>query len=319
MKTFNLYNNEVTMTFDKDAPRYRYKVTDPLNSISDKPVRGVTTLLRDVIHKPELLMWPMNEAMTVLFGQEYDESTKSYNYNQKKALIPPFKPFNLDQLQEFLETGRKAHTKKSDAGKDVGTIVHGAIEHYLRTGETGMNAITNALQASYKDAGGVIDVPTSTSATNATRAFVNWWEGLAEKSIIGIENPVYSRTLQYSGTYDLIARINGKTYMLDIKTTNRSRVAPMGIYAEYFLQLAAYAYAVREERGIAFDDMGIINVGKDGKVAVVTAGDLNMEMEECERTFAYAVRLHDWLEKASRLARDSHVKSSLNPLPEVDG
>lgn len=313
MKTYSLYNNEVAMTFDKEAPRYRYKVTDPMNSISDKPVRGVTTLLRDVIHKPELLMWPMNEAMTVLFGQEFNDAEKAYKYKQANALIKPHTVYNPEQLEMFLNEGRQAHTKKSDRGKDIGSLVHSAIEHYLR-GSTA----NDALQTAYQDSGASVGIDESKATTNALTAFTTWWEGLGEKEVLGLENPVYSRKLQYSGTYDLIARINGKVYMLDIKTTNRSRTAPLGIYAEYFLQLAAYAYAVREERDIAFDDIGIINVGKDGKLSVATAKDLGMEVEECERTFAYAVRVHDWLEKTSRLTKDGRLISVLNPLGRVD-
>lgn len=313
MKTYQLYNGEVTMTFDKDAPRYRYKVTDPNNGISDKPVRGVTTLLRDVIHKPDLLMWPMNEALTHLFGQEFNKTEKAYKYREAKAAVKSNMVYTTDELETLLNEARSAHTKKSDRGKDVGTLVHTAIEYYLRGQDK-----ENALQSSLSDAGGVTTQDVMNDTMRALTAFVAWWEGLEEKEVLGLENPVYSRTLQYSGTYDLIARINGKVYMLDFKTTNKSMSAPLGIYAEYFLQLAAYAYAVKEERGYEFDDLGIINVGKDGVISIATATDLGMTIKECETTFAYAVRLHDWLDKTARLTKDRRLVSVLNPLEKVE-
>ena len=50
----------------------------------------------------------------------------------------------------------------------------------------------------------------------------------------------------------------------DIKTTNASRQAPLGVYPEMFLQLGAYANAHLEEFPLEeIDDLAIIRVGKD--------------------------------------------------------
>lgn len=51
-----------------------------------------------------------------------------------------------------------------------------------------------------------------------------------------IEQQVISPELGFAGTLDRIAEIEGKKYLLDIKTSN-------GIYNSYWLQLAAYRHA----------------------------------------------------------------------------
>lgn len=299
MTTHSLYGGEVKLVFDPDAPRYRYKVTDLRTGIENKPVRGVTTLLRDVLHKPELLMWPMNEALTLLFGQEFDSKSKSYVYKPSKALLKPERVMTQVELQNALDAARKAHTAKSDRGKDVGSMVHENLEAFL----------TGQPMPEFKDV-----APEDVKAVNgAVNAFIDWWKSLRQAEVISVETPIYSRSLWYAGTYDLKAKINGKVYMLDFKTTNRSRVAPLGIYAEYFLQLGAYSYAETEENGGDFDDLGVINVSKTGSgVHIACASDMGLSVSDCEDAFAFGVKIHDWLEATTKLTKDSHFTSHLN-------
>lgn len=335
-----LYNGEVTLVFDPDAARYRYKVTDVAYGLKDKPARGVTTLLRDVIHKPDLLMWPMNEALGALFDQKFDETTKEYLLGSpKKSLIKPGVAYSEAELAGALNAARKAHTAKGDKGKDVGSMTHKLIELFVADGKEHLDEVyqefktdapvekeftpeeygsKDAAKAAYQIAVGKYAESTEILADNmkiAERAFggfVKWWNEV-KPEVLMVEKPVYSRSMGFAGTFDMVARIKGKTYMIDFKTTNKSQRAPMGIYAEYFIQSAAYSYAFREEYGKSVDDIAIVNVGKDGKVNVVCASDLGISVEDSERTFAFAARLHDWLEATSKLTRDSRIKSILSP------
>lgn len=145
----------------------------------------------------------------------------------------------------------------------------------------------------------------------AVNAFAKWWESLPNKELIGSENIIYSRKYQYAGTYDIKVKINGKLYMLDVKTTNRSFYAPLGIYPEYFMQLGGYANADNESTGDVYDDVGVVNVGKDGKVSVATALDLGLTVDDCVKSFVYGVRVHDWLDKTKKLTQDGKLTSSL--------
>lgn len=247
-------------------------------------VRGVTTVLKDIINKPDLMMWPLNEANKHLFGSRFDEVLLSYVYDPAMAFFKPDTGYTVAELDAALQASYKAHTKKSDRGKDIGHIVHTMIEDFLLDRKT-----DDSLFEGVSDEDRFV-------ANKSYASFLRWWHSLDIKRVLATERPVYSRRFKYAGTFDLLVNINGKKYLLDYKTTNRSKKAPMGIYPEYFLQLGAYAYAYSEETGEKIDDVGIVNVGKDGSLNILTAKDLGLDVEYCSRSFAFAVRLHDMLD-----------------------
>lgn len=303
--TTQMYGGKVEMVFNPKSPRYRYTVNDAENKLKNEPVRGVTTLLGDIINKPDLMRWPMNTSHGAIFGSKFSEKDLEYVHDWKSAILKPDTAYTADELHEAMLEGARAHTKRADTGKDVGTQVHSMVETYLKTGATDFVFPEEMPDNEAK------------MANKAFASFKDWWDSLEDAEVISCEVPVYSRTLKFAGTLDLIAKINGKTYLLDIKTSNASKKAPMGIYAEYFLQMAAYSYAYREEHGTQMDDLGVIRVGKDGKLNVVTGADLNLSVEDCERSFAFACRLHDWLSTASKFLGDGHMTSVLNQPKEA--
>lgn len=86
-------------------------------------------------------------------------------------------------------------------------------------------------------------------------------------------------------------KIDGKVCLVDLKTTNSSRKAPNGIYAEMFVQLGAYAYAYNEQRDyeeknggtklVKIDDLMVVSAKKNGALDIKTASDLGLGVEEC--------------------------------------
>lgn len=313
LKHYELYHGEVQLDFNPDSPKYRYIVTDRRYSdVTNASIRGVTSVLKDIIAKPDLMTWPMNMANQFYFGAKFDEVTKEYIHDWTKAAIFPSRdedgevtdPLMEDDLHNIMLEGSKQWVQRADTGKDIGTLVHALVEQYLKA-ESGIEAEpVSAADVSAQDL---------KMADKALKAFTDWWESLRQKKVLSLEQVVYSRNMKYCGTFDLLAQINGRNYMLDLKTTNTSRKAPMGIYSEYFLQLGAYSYAIREETGEEVDDVGIIRVGKDGKLNIATAEDFGSSRDECERAFAFAIRLHDFLQKVTPFVTDAHFKSHLQP------
>lgn len=306
--TRNLYGGEAKITFDPEATGKRYTVTDPVAGLVDKKLRGVTTVLGEILDKPGLRMWPLDESDKAIFGGVEA-------YSKKGALLQPNIKYTEAELDAIRQAGRDAHKARSDRGKDIGTMVHGYVEQHLKKQVINLEAVKVA-----QDYPGVSDDLIS-ATLKAFGAFVKFWEGLNAK-VIGIEEPVYSRRYQFAGCYDITAQIGDKIYMLDLKTTNRSPSAPLGIYAEYFMQLGGYASAVHEGSGMVFNDCGIINVGKDGRIAVALASDLGLSVGECTNAFRYAVAIHDWLAKTKKLVNDTGFVSSLSPpanVKAVDG
>lgn len=69
--------------------------------------------------------------------------------------------------------------------------------------------------------------------------------------IVDIELNLVSRTLGFGGTRDRIIKLNGKKYLIDIKTGN-------AIYNHFWLQLAAYLKLEEEVNNQPFDGMAIL-------------------------------------------------------------
>ena len=81
--------------------------------------------------------------------------------------------------------------------------------------------------------GDEVEVPEHLAAH--VQGYVDWLDATNVEPLL-TERPCASRQWQYAGTFDLIARIDGVTWMLDAKTSS-------GVYGSMALQLAAYANA----------------------------------------------------------------------------
>ena len=80
--------------------------------------------------------------------------------------------------------------------------------------------------------------------------FADFWK-THKPELIGAEDFVYSDEYQYAGTADLIVKMDGEVWLLDIKTSN-------SLHKSYDLQLASYAKAIKEVKGIEIERTGII-------------------------------------------------------------
>jgi len=80
--------------------------------------------------------------------------------------------------------------------------------------------------------------------------FYDFWSS-HKPELISAEEFVFSDKHKYAGTADLLVKMDGETWLLDIKTSNN-------LHRSYHLQLAAYAKALEEAKGIKIDRTGII-------------------------------------------------------------
>lgn len=263
MKTFNLYNGAVRLDFHESG--HKYQVTE--NGVTTSPV-GCTKIL-NVLSKPALLTWPLNESIKYL-GGVWDDNKKQWVVKDKTLTT------------QLLNEAAKAYTRKSDKGMDVGKEVHAAIESFLKNED--------------------VYIPANEGG-KAFNSFVKWFNDTAPR-VIATEQPVYSRKYGYAGTFDALLEIDGKIVLCDIKTTNASRTAPLGIYPEYFLQLGGYSYAYTEERlpesakakGVTAemagaDDLMVISASKTGKLNTLRASEIGLKVADCEQSFLNCVSL----------------------------
>jgi len=93
------------------------------------------------------------------------------------------------------------------------------------------------------------------------------WEAENHVEYVASERKIYSLAEKFAGTLDIIAMVNGRKCLVDLKTSNFCR-------KEYSLQTAAYASAWEEEhQGEKLEDRIILMLSKDkGQFSVVDLG-----------------------------------------------
>ena len=159
------------------------------------------------------------EALTYWFGQEV-----------YRAMV------KNPELSE--KEALSAPYKQSDKAKSIGTTVHSIVEAYKTTH---------------------VEIPqVGIDFQPYANAFYEW-VGMHEPEIIANEKTVISNNHMYCGTLDMMAKIKGEVYILDIKTGK-------DIYPSVELQLSAYQKAL-EENGERVDKLAVLLLekGRDGK------------------------------------------------------
>ena len=99
-----------------------------------------------------------------------------------------------------------------------------------------------------------------------------------------MEAHMTSKKLGFAGTVDRVIKFNGKTMLLDIKTSNN-------IYPSYWLQLAAYNELLKET-GVECEQVGILwlnaktrTTGKNGAVQGVGWQLVTRDMKEVKKDY----------------------------------
>ena len=94
------------------------------------------------------------------------------------------------------------------------------------------------------------------------QGYVDWLDA-HQPEVIATEKGCASREWQYAGTFDLIARLDGAVWLLDLKSSK-------GVYGSMALQLAAYGHAEFYVDGNVevpmppIDRYGVLHVTEDG-------------------------------------------------------
>ena len=135
----------------------------------------------------------------------------------------------------------KRYTYYRDLATDIGSIVHEAIETYMRTGE---EIQIDNIAEQYKK-----------QVYKCWDAFMSWWELISHTQHKVILQEYTMITPYCGGTLDLLMTINGSTYLIDFKTSS-------SISFKYYLQLAAYRRMLKETLDITADNMMIVRLDK---------------------------------------------------------
>ena len=167
------------------------------------PWPGVTTITK-VLDAPALTYWKMNQVAQAAIASA-------------ERLIEDREAGKVDAAVKYLTT-------LSTSAMDRGSRIHSSIEQILRR-----EPVT-------------ID-PRDEAAVAGARAWLNEQVRDHGLRLLEVEAFLLHETLGYGGTLDLIAELDGETWLLDWKTGN-SVASPDGeVYRDHRLQLAAYANA----------------------------------------------------------------------------
>lgn len=227
------------------------------------------------------------KGVTTILGQTLSKDLMEWAVGCMKdnlsKKLPSITPADLDDAAS-------EYKRRRDSGASTGSEAHAMVERFLKGQKVNPEAGTP-------------------EAGNAYKAFLNWYEVTAPE-VVNVEEVVYSDEMGYAGTYDAMLKINGKVYLTDFKTTNVSRKAPNGVYAEYFIQLGAYASAHEEQRLyeeanggtslLPIDGIAVISGRKDGKLSFVTNEDLGISVEECGDLFRAIVVIYRFLTETTK-------------------
>ena len=157
-------------------------------------------------------------------------------YYPSVTTILQYMPKNKFFESWLKDVGHNADLIMRRAGKE-GTQVHEAAE-----------ALVKGEEISWMDDYG--NAKYSQIVWEMILKFYDFWK-THKPELISAEDFVWSDEHRYAGTADLVVKMNGETWLLDLKTSN-------SIHKSYDLQLASYAKALEESKGIKIDRTGII-------------------------------------------------------------
>lgn len=150
------------------------------------------------------------------------------------------------ELQKWIDAiGTEEASRISKLAADRGTMVHSACENYLL-------GKPNKFSMFEQDAKRMFE------------ALVPEINKIQE--VHGMETRLFSRKLRVAGTVDCIAKIDGKMYIVDYKTS--SRIKSKEEIDSYFMQCSVYAVAFFEQTGIMVPNIRILMTVKDEGVLI---------------------------------------------------
>lgn len=248
IETVELYGGVVRLEFNQKT--HRYTIWDGETKIL---APSVTTVCGTLDKSGPLLGWAVNSALNVVRGA-----------------IQPDTPYPEVVLDEVWKRAAGAHRTLKAEAADIGTQAHQAIEAYLA--------------GSHDNASDVELAPLDERVTSCVSAAKDWLNS-HDVSPISVERRIYSRKHRYSGTMDLLAKVDGRLAVVDWKSSK-------GFYPEFFFQTAAYAGAVEEETGERIERRWLVRLGKDDGAFEPHELRNRRELKDDYRAFLGLLRAH---------------------------
>jgi hypothetical protein len=178
----------------------------------------------------------------------YDEAG---NFVPSVTTILEAYPKDAHFFKWLKEVGSDADAIRDEAGRR-GSVVHQLTEMYDNGEEVSLLNIDGNLQYKMLE-------------WSMFERYVEFSIRFKPEILMSEQNFVNAQ-LGYAGTLDRVIKINGKIYLIDIKTSNV-------IHDQYWLQLAAYRNLLQCNGGISVDFVGILHLNAktrtEGKIGAI--------------------------------------------------
>lgn len=210
---------------------------------------SVTTLLGVVDKSGPLMSWC---ETTTLEGVE--------------ELLAQGRQIPAGELKDALRAANLTYRDRRDTAATRGTSVHDALEKLATDGTPPSLA----------------DFPSEDRGF--VQALCSWWIRYQPEALM-VEQIVASTRLRFAGKFDLLARIDGRVHLCDLKSSKR-------IYNTHFAQVAGYALALEECGWDAPDVCSVVRVGEDGEYDFVESSATAEDFEAIAEMYEVLKRLN---------------------------
>lgn len=226
-----LYDGEVQIDYYPTSHHYKL-----VENGKKRNLLSVTGITRNLDKSQPLLKWAIkvvHERGIELLGKD---KNKSYTY---------------DDIVTILNLAKEAPEEAKQKAAGIGDYVHKFAEEYSK--DLNEKAAYDRVIEEYGQPSDVDKPKIDAGVVGLVK-----WLNEVKAEIVDSEQIVYSKKFDYTGRFDAIIKIDGKTYLVDYKTSN-------GIYDEHYYQASAYLKAKEEELGVKYDGALIVAIVKEDK------------------------------------------------------
>lgn len=229
--TATSFDGKHTIEFNEGSHRYK---------MNAKPAVGVTTFLKaGYPTSMGLIQWFKTQTAEALFTSMTVPGEQGYYPREG------FWPIGESTKAELIKTAKAADREVSQEAADIGTICHGYAElHSLGQFEEADKLLNQVREAA-----------TWPLIETCIVKYKEW--ALQNKGkLIHAEGLVGSPAFLFCGKFDRLDMVNGKLILRDYKTSK-------DIFLDQYIQLAAYAIAIKEWLGLDVEGLEVLRFGKD--------------------------------------------------------
>lgn len=186
--------------------------------------------------------WKRRKSVTGITGKAIDKSDQISGWKLEIAAKTLFNVLHSGGpiTEEDIVLSVYAADKEKDKAAELGTKIHAWCEGYIN----------------YKLGNGPIpDMPEDDMVAKGATSFLEW-EADHHVEFLWTEKFLYSKALDFCGTADFAAIVDGRRALGDLKSGN-------GLYPGVFMQTAGYAIADEEENGEKYDCRWAVRVAKE--------------------------------------------------------